>query len=60
MKYDVTTEQEVWKDIAGYEGLYQVSNFGRVKSLNFHREKREGFLKPKHTHDGYYETALSI
>ena len=24
---------EVWKDIAGYEGLYQVSNLGRVKSL---------------------------
>lgn len=25
--------EEAWKDIAGYEGLYQVSNFGRVKSL---------------------------
>lgn len=24
---------EVWKDISGYEGLYQVSNIGRVKSL---------------------------
>lgn len=24
---------EVWKDIEGYEGLYQVSNMGRVKSL---------------------------
>lgn len=24
---------EVWKDITGYEGLYQISNFGRVKSL---------------------------
>lgn len=24
---------EIWKDIAGYEGLYQVSNLGRVKSL---------------------------
>ena len=24
---------EVWKDINGYEGLYQVSNFGRIKSL---------------------------
>lgn len=26
-------EEEVWKDITGYEGLYQVSNLGRVKSL---------------------------
>ena len=25
--------KEVWKDIKNYEGLYQVSNFGRVKSL---------------------------
>lgn len=25
--------QEIWKDIKGYEGLYQVSNLGRVKSL---------------------------
>ncbi len=27
------TETEVWKDIKGYEGLYQVSNLGRVKRL---------------------------
>ena len=26
--------EEIWKDIEGYEGLYQVSNKGRVKSLN--------------------------
>ena len=25
---------EIWKDIKGYEGLYQVSNLGRVRSLN--------------------------
>lgn len=25
--------QEIWKDVVGYEGLYQVSNLGRVKSL---------------------------
>lgn len=25
--------EELWKDIAGYEGLYQVSNLGRIKSL---------------------------
>ena len=24
---------EIWKDVVGYEGLYQVSNLGRVKSL---------------------------
>jgi hypothetical protein len=25
---------EVWKDVAGYEGAYQVSNFGRIKRGN--------------------------
>ena len=26
-------DKEIWKDIAGYEGLYQVSNFGNVKNI---------------------------
>lgn len=26
-------EKEIWKDISGYEGLYQVSNLGKVRSL---------------------------
>tara|TARA_R110000751_G_scaffold294840_1_gene402928 strand:- start:59 stop:664 length:606 start_codon:yes stop_codon:yes gene_type:complete len=33
---------EVWKDIKGYEGIYQISNLGRVKSL-----ARKGVLKDK-------------
>lgn len=28
------TEKEIWKDIEGYEGYYQVSNLGRVRSLD--------------------------
>lgn len=37
------TEIEEWKDIKGYEGLYQVSNFGRVKSLERkHKTKIKG------------------
>ena len=27
-------ETEIWKDIDGFEGSYQVSNLGRVKSMN--------------------------
>lgn len=30
----MTLEGEVWKDIPSYEGYYQVSNLGRVKSLD--------------------------
>lgn len=29
---------EIWKDIKGYEGLYQVSNYGKIKSLRFDKE----------------------
>lgn len=36
---------EVWKDIPGYEGKYQVSNYGRVKSLNYGRTGKEKILK---------------
>lgn len=31
--------QEIFKDIIGYEGLYQVSNLGNIKSLKYNREK---------------------
>jgi hypothetical protein len=34
MKLDINTQIEVWKDIKGYEGLYQISDMGRVKSLD--------------------------
>ena len=30
---------EVYKDAVGYEGLYQVSNQGNVRSLNFNGKK---------------------
>jgi len=36
---------EIWKDIPGYEGFYQISNKGRVKSLVFKDYKREKILK---------------
>lgn len=38
---------EIWKDIKGYEGLYQVSNFGRVKSLDRYNKGRWGKQKYK-------------
>lgn len=31
--------EETWIDIKGYEGLYQISNFGRVKSFYFKNPK---------------------
>lgn len=31
--------KEEWKDIVGYEGLYQVSNLGRARSFKWGKEK---------------------
>ena len=51
--------QEVWKDIEGYEGLYQVSNLGRVKSLKGSHEKyKEKILKPRKNSNGYLRVGL--
>jgi hypothetical protein len=36
--------KEVWKNIVGYEGLYEVSNLGNVKSLNYLRTGQEKLL----------------
>lgn len=41
----IKTINEIWKPIKGYEGLYEVSNFGRVKSLNYNRTGEEKILK---------------
>ena len=38
--------EEIWKDIAGYEGLYQVSNLGRVRSLDRYIERTSKYGKP--------------
>lgn len=37
--------EEIWKDINGYEGLYQISNKGNVKSLNYRRTGKEHNLQ---------------
>lgn len=46
---------EIWKDIKGYEGLYQVSNEGRVKSIRFRKEK----ILHQNKVRGYLRTILS-
>lgn len=49
---------EIWKDIEGYEGLYQISNLGSIKSLNYKRTKQEKILKPRLTVAKYYQVDL--
>ena len=45
--------EEIWKDIEGYEGLYQVSNMGRVRSLRKNIILRQGITR------GYERVVLS-
>ena len=44
---------EIWKDIKGFEGLYQVSDTGLVYSI-----RRKKILKPKTDRYGYYAVGL--
>ena len=46
---------EIWRDIEGYEGLYQVSNCGRVRSLKFGKER---ILNPVKIGSGYLQVGL--
>ena len=33
--------QEEWRDVVGYDGRYQISNLGRVKSIRFFKNKKQ-------------------
>ena len=48
---------EIWKDIQGFENLYQVSNLGRVKSLNYKHTDKEKVLKLTKS-NGYLDVIL--
>ena len=50
---------EEWKDISGYEGLYQISDQERIKSLIRKYRLREKMLKPQKEKKGYYHVYLA-
>lgn len=58
---------EIWKDVKGYNGIYQVSNLGRVKSKTHYCKGRRGsgrqngrVLKQQKCHKGYLKVSLSL
>jgi hypothetical protein len=58
--------EEVYKDVLDYEGFYQVSNLGNVKSLerkvpfkNSFKKLKERILKPSKDGRGYYKVSLA-
>ena len=56
---------EIWKDVVGYEGFYQVSNLGNVKRVGSFRGVNKAYLnnyylKPKDNGKGYYRIKLTV
>ena len=47
--------KEIWKDIPGYEGLYQASNLGRIKKI---WKTKESIMKPALQKEGYLRLGL--
>lgn len=53
--------KEIWRDIRGFEGLYQVSNFGRIKSFQaIHKKGKpsEYYLNASLANNGYHQVTL--
>lgn len=48
-------ENEIWLPVVGFEGLYEISNMGRVKSLKYDKEK---ILKQDKNNNGYLKVCL--
>ena len=51
---------EIWKDIPGYSGLYQISNKGCVISYCGFHNVTQRILRPQITQNGYYQVSLKI
>ena len=50
---------ERWLDITGYEGKYQVSDLGNIRSINYHRSGEVKILKVQLL-SGYYSVGLTL
>lgn len=46
--------KEIWKPITGYEGLYEISNLGNVKSFNYKNSRTEHIYPGNLNDRGYY------
>lgn len=49
---------EIWKDVVGYEGIYKVSNTGKIKSLNYNKTGKEKILATTINKHGYEDVTL--
>lgn len=64
----IVSHLEIWKDVVSYEGLYQVSNLGRVKSLERNivtsngknMTRKEKILRPSNNNRGYMQVRFYV
>ena len=59
MSKDKSEVGDVWRDVVGYEGKYQVNTKGEVRSLNYNRMNKTCLLKPYLGNRGYLSVVLS-
>lgn len=59
--------EEIWKPIPGYEGFYEASAYGRIRSVERiaigrwgHNHRKSHVLSPNDVHDGYQQVKFSI
>lgn len=52
-------QNEIWKDVPGYSGMYQVSNLGSVKSFMNQYGHGERIIKGETTKTGYIQVSLN-
>jgi hypothetical protein len=58
-KLEPTIDKEIWRPVIGYEGYYEVSNYGQVKRIDHHKGVVTGrILRPCETYKGYFEVSL--
>jgi hypothetical protein len=48
---------EIWTDVIGYEGLYRISNYGKIISLSYNKTKKEKELVGSYC-NGYHRVGL--
>lgn len=55
---EIDYSNEIWKPVKGYEGCYEISNMGRVKSLL--KTSRSVIMSPSKNLQGYYNLSLFL
>lgn len=58
--HKVLQEKEIWKPIIGYEDHYEISNLGRLMSLNYRGSKYKHILKTNINKNGYEHVRLNV